>query len=126
MNDILPKSGLTPHGTNIGFTNPAKVFDDASRDAALPYFQAQQYKILLARAYSVQADAIRTAGAQPDLQVQIWDRHYDADSADGVMTVGNMEGALENAYARARSWGASLIPYHLMFAKLKTMRQRWH
>src|SRR5437763_1506424 len=57
-NAILPTTGLTPDGTQIGVSNPQKIFDAASLDTALPYFQKQQYQTLFAREYTVDAATI--------------------------------------------------------------------
>jgi hypothetical protein len=122
MNEILPKAGLTPNGTQIGYTNPTKTFDQAGLDNAIPYFQTQQYSVLFARDYSVDAATIAANGAQSDLQVQIWDRHADSDSSDGVDALDNMEPTLQYKYYQAKTFGLTLIPNHLMFSKLKTMR----
>jgi hypothetical protein len=122
MNEIVPKAGLTPEGTQVGYTNPQKAFDDAGLTNAVPYFQKQQYQILFARDYWLDAATIQAGGAQSDLQVQIWDRHADSDGSDGLDAVNTMEGFSQYKYGQAESLGLSLIPYHLMFAKLKTMR----
>jgi len=122
MNEILPKAGFTPQGTQIGYTNPEKLFDTACLDNAGPYFQAEQYRILFARGYSVDATTIATTGAQTDLQVQIWDRHADADPSDGIAAVEWVEAMSQYTYGMAKYWGATMTPFHLMFAKLKTMR----
>jgi hypothetical protein len=122
MTEILPQAGYTPQGTQIGYTNPYKSFDAACLDNAVPYFQQQQYRVLLARSYAIDAATIAATGAQTDLQVQIWDRHADADPSDGLAAVAMLESMSQGTYAQARSWGAAMVPYHLMFAKLKTMR----
>jgi hypothetical protein len=120
--EILPKAGLTPHATEIGASNPQKTFDAASLESALPHFEAQQYGILFARSYALDAAEIAAAGAQSDLQVQIWDRYADADPSDGLAAVGMMEFMSVRAYDSASSLGLTLVPFHLMFSKLKTMR----
>jgi hypothetical protein len=122
MNEILPKAGLTPHGTQIGFTNPAKQFDAAALRRAEPYFQAQQYRTLFARGYALDAQTITATGAQTDLQVQVWDRHADLDLSAGLEAVSMLEFMLSNIHDEATSLGLAVIPYHLMFSKLKTMR----
>jgi hypothetical protein len=122
MLQIVAQDGWSSQGIALGFTNPSKTFDDASLVMAQPYFDAAQFQVLFARDYSEGADAIRTAGGQADLQVQIWDRHADSDPVDGIQTVGMMEYKLTSTYAQAKGLGLALIPYHLMFAKLKTAR----
>ena len=122
MNEILPRAGLSPDGTQIGVTNPYKRVDAATITSAVPYFQQHQYKILLARGYDVDGAAITSAGAQTDLQIEVWDRHLDNDSSDGVSAVATMENQLLLVYEEARLRGISMIPYHLMFARIKTMR----
>jgi hypothetical protein len=134
MNEILPKVGLTPKGTQIGYTNPQKMFDEAALAKAVPYFQTHQYQILFARTYDglhlsdeqltpgSGVTTIRTAGGQTDLQVQVWDRHADSVSSDGAAAVNMMEGMLTWKRSESGFFGLALIPYHLMFAKLKTMR----
>src|SRR6185295_17087467 len=89
---------------------------------AAPYFRQEQYQILFARGYGLDARTITSSGAQTSLQVQIWDRHYDADSSDGLTALTFLEQASMNIYAQARALGLAMIPYHLMFARLKTMR----
>jgi hypothetical protein len=111
-----------PHGTEIGYTNPAKAFDDAALAKAATPFAAHAYHVLFARQYLVAADAIRAAGGQPDLQVQVWDRHQDVDTNDGVTALETMESTLVAKYDEARALGLALVPYHLMFARLKTLR----
>jgi hypothetical protein len=120
MIEILPKVALTEHDVALGFTNPSKVFDATSLADAAGAFAARQFQILFARGYDVDAATIRATGAQPDLQVQIWDRHWDADPADGIATVEELDAALTAIYDQAKPLGLALIPYHLMFAKLKT------
>ena len=122
MSEILPKVGFVPQGTQIPYTNPYKTFDAACLDDAVPYFAQEQYEILFARSYAVDAATIVAAGAQSELQVQIWDRHADSDASDGLAAVEMMEDMSHAKYDEAKWWGAALIPYHLMFAKLKTMR----
>ena len=122
MNEILPKAGFTPDGTPIGYTNPYKTFDAACLDTAMPYFQAQQYQILFARSYALDAATIATTGAQNELQVQIWDRHADSDPSDGLAAVQMLESMSRMTYDQAKWLGGTMVPYHLMFAKLKTMR----
>lgn len=122
MNEIVPKAGRSAHGTLLGPTNPQKRFDEASVGSATPHFAAQQYKILFARGYDVDASAIATAGTQTDLQVQVWDRHFDNDSSDGATAVATMESALTRTRIEASTRGLAWIPNHLAFAKLKTMR----
>jgi hypothetical protein len=122
MNEILPKLGLTPKGTAIGYCNEWKIFDLACLDKAKQSFRAAQYQVLFARNYSVTAETTIEEGMQDALQVQVWDRHYDADPPDGAITVAALEGASQNGVAQARDLGVAWIPYHLMFAKLKTAR----
>jgi hypothetical protein len=122
MNEILPRAGLSPNGTQIGYTNPEKVVDTAALTTAVPYFQEQQYEILFARGYDVDGAAITSAGAQTGLQVEVWDRHFDNDSSDGISALGTMEVRLLDVYFEAQAQGLSMIPYHLMFARMKTMR----
>jgi len=127
MVEILPRADLTPQGTLLGYTNPSKVFDEASLEVAAPHFEQQQYSILFARGYGgdvndgFDATTIRNVGAQPDLQVQLWDRHLDSDPSDGVMAIERMEYLLTGRWRIAWYRGLALIPYHLLFAKLKTM-----
>ncbi len=122
MNEILTAADVAAHGTEIGYTNATKSFDAASLDDAVPYFQQQQYAILLARSYSIGAAQIVNAGAQSELQVQVWDRHGDADDSAGLLAVEALEPYFNGVHNQAVSWGVAAIPYHLMFAKLKTMR----
>jgi hypothetical protein len=122
MNEILPKAGLAPHGTQIGYTNPYKIFDAAALQTALPYFRQQQYSVLFARGYYLSAGSITATGAQTKLQVQVWDRHDDSDPSDGIAAVGRLEPRFTDLLAQARGLGLVAIPYHLMFSKLKTMR----
>jgi len=122
MNEILPKTGFTPQGTQIGYTNAEKTFDQAALDNALPYFQAEQYRILFARRYALNAQSIATSGVQTDLQVQVWDRHADSDPSDGIEAIEMLEYMSTTVYDQARRCGSAWTPYHLMFAKLKTMR----
>jgi hypothetical protein len=122
MNDVLPRAGYAPQGTHIGFTNPEKVFDSAALTTAGPYFDANQYGVLLARTYSVDAATIQNTGHQSDLQVQIWDRHADGLATDGVDAINMMDARLNDTYAQATEQGLVLVPYHLMFAKLKLAR----
>ncbi len=120
MAQVLARDGWTPQGTSIGYTNPSKTFDSACQASAQPSFAARQYLLLFARDYSVGADAIRASGGQPDLQAQVWDRHADNIPVDGLEAVGMMEYKLTTWYDEAKSLGLALIPYHLMFSKLKT------
>jgi hypothetical protein len=120
MVEILPEVSLAAYDVALGYTNPAKVFDAASLAAAAAPFAARQFQILFARGYDVDAATIRAKGAQTDLQVQIWDRHWDSDPADGIATVEELDAALTQIYDQAKPLGLALIPYHLMFAKLKT------
>ncbi|MDD5306990.1 MAG: hypothetical protein PHU25_06685 [Deltaproteobacteria bacterium] len=122
MNEILPRAGLAPRGTQIGYTNPQKSFDAACLDNALPYFEGQQYRILFARKYDLDAAAIAAAGAQTDLQVQVWDRHADSDPSDGIVAIEMLEFMSTTVYDQAKLYGSALVPYHLMFARLKTTR----
>jgi hypothetical protein len=139
MGEIVPKAGLVPQGTQIGYTNPNKSFDAACLDNALPYFRQQQYQTLFARGYeadpncpctdddtqcpeSMCAATITAAGMQTDLQVQVWDRHIDSVLSDGRGAINMMEERLKDTYRQANALGLALIPYHLMFAKLRTMR----
>jgi hypothetical protein len=122
MNEILPRAGLTPHGMLLGYTNPQKAFDNASLDLAAPLFQQHPYRVLLARTFYVNSADIADAGAPPDLQGQLWDRHFDSDPSDGAVFVNEMEGRLASVYGEARVLGLTQVPYHLMFAKLKTAR----
>jgi hypothetical protein len=122
MNEIVAKAGFAPQGTQIGAFNDNKSFDTTALASAVPYFEQQQYKVLFARAFEVDAAAIAAAGAQSDLQVQVWDRHYDTDLSDGALFVSEIANALAYTYTEAQQYGLALIPNHLMFAKLKTMR----
>ncbi len=122
MNAIVPKANLVPHGTLLGPTNASKRFDETSASSAAPYFEAQPYQILFARGYDVDASAVAPSGTQPDLQVQVWDRHFDVDSSDGLSAIATMEYALERTRFEASNRGLAWIPNHLAFAKLKTMR----
>jgi hypothetical protein len=122
MELIVVQDGWSSQGIALGYTNPSKTFDQASLAKALPYFATTQFHVLFARDYSVAADAIRTAGGQTDLQVQVWDRHADSIPQDGVWAVGMMEYRLTGTYDAAKWYGLAMIPYHLMFAKLKTAR----
>jgi hypothetical protein len=118
----LPKAGFVAQGTQIGSASPTKTFGDADLANATPYFQAQKYQILFARDYALDADAITSVDAQTDLQVQVWDRHADSYGSDGIDALNWMEGALRNKHYQAKTLGLALIPNHLMFSKLKTMR----
>jgi hypothetical protein len=122
MNEILPRAGFVADGTQIGYTNPEKLVDSAAVDAAAPFFQQQQYQVLFARGYTVDSATIAAAGNQKDLQVQVWDRHVDSDPSDGLAAVGMMEYRLTWTHDEAATYGLALIPYHLMFARLKTAR----
>jgi hypothetical protein len=122
MIEILSKMTITPNATTLGNANATKTFDANELTAATPYFQKAQYAILFARDYSVDAATIRGAGAQSDLQVQVWDRHADSDPNDGIAAVAMMESMLTAKYDEAKSLELAHIPYHLMFAKLKTAR----
>ena len=53
---------------------------------------------------------------------KVWDRHADSDPSDGLAAVEMMESMSRMAHEQAQAWGAAMVPYHLMFAKLKTMR----
>lgn len=128
MYEILLRAGLTPQGTHLGYTNGGKLFDEATFDLAAPYFEQQQYKILFARGYGgdvndgFDATTIRNLGAQPDLQVQVWDRHVDSDPSNGIMAIERLEYLLKGKLREVWYRGLALIPYHLLFAKLKTMQ----
>jgi hypothetical protein len=122
MNDIVPKLGMTPKGTALGSCNDTKTFDATCLDKANASFASAQYRILFARDYSVSSDTIVSAVKQNDLQVQVWDRHFDADPADGAAAVASLEVRSTEVISAARSLGLAWIPYHLMFAKLKTAR----
>jgi hypothetical protein len=122
MLEIVARAGWVPQGTSIGFTNPHKRFDYASLQTSIPHFQNQQYSVLFARGYDLRAETIATDGAQTKLQIHIWDRHFDNDSSDGLSAVNTMQPRLTDTYEQARAGGFVLIPYHLMFAKLKTAR----
>lgn len=122
MNDILPRAGLVPHGTALGFTNPQKSFDTPGLALAVPFFQQHPYRVLLARTFTVDAATIAAGNGQPDLQPQVWDRHFDSDPSDGAVFINEMEGRLTGKYDEAVVLDLALIPFHLMFAKLKTAR----
>ena len=122
MNEIVSRLGMTPKPVAIGSTNESKTFDDTCLANALPSFQQGQYSILFARDYSVGADAIRAAGGQTALQVQVWDRHADAIPADGAAAVEMMEPLSKTKRDLASQLGLAWIPYHIMFARLKTER----
>ncbi len=121
MNEILPMLGITPKGTAIGYCNDTKTFDEACLEKANEHFGAAQYQILFAREYSIPSATI-APGMQDGLQGQVWDRHYDADPADGATTVAALELGSKHGIIQARALGLAWIPYHLMFAKLKTAR----
>ena len=63
---------------------------------------------------------------QNDLQAQVYDRHYDDLPADGIDAVGHVEWPSRAFSRKARQLGLAWIPYHLMFAKLKTARPHIH
>lgn len=81
----------------------------------------KQFHLFYARDYSVDAGTLRAVGAQEDMQVQVWDRHADGIPKDGVLAVSMMEYILTSKYDQAKALGLALTPYHLMFARLKTM-----
>src|SRR5260370_35281015 len=110
----------------IGFTTPYKQFDAAALRRATPYFQVQQYRTLFARGYTIDAQTITATGAQTDLQVQVWDRHADSDPSDGLAAVDMLQSKLTSKLTEAMFYRLAMIPYHLMFAKLKTMRPSVH
>ncbi|MFI5302756.1 MAG: hypothetical protein ACHREM_32095, partial [Polyangiales bacterium] len=120
MIEIAAKVGLASPNVAIGSTRPDKEFDDACLTNAASDFAAAQYRILFARGYVIDAAKIQSTGKQTDLQVQVWDRHWDTDPADGLATVEELEWASDEIYGQATSLGLVMIPYHLMFAKLKT------
>jgi len=122
MNEIAPKLGFVPAGTQVPSTNPQKVFDETTLLAATPTLQSADVRLLFARDYALPSVAIAAAGGETDLQVQVWDRHADADPSDGVNAVSMMEYMLTTHYWQAKDQGLALIPYHLMFAKMKTVR----
>lgn len=120
INEIVPKLGMNPKGTAIGACNDTKTFDAVCLDKANASFATAQYEILFARDYSVTAAA--ASAMQDGLQVQVWDRQFDMDPPDGVAAVGWLDDrSLAVAY-QARTLGLAWIPFHLMFAKLKTAR----
>jgi hypothetical protein len=122
MNELLPKLGFTPKATAIGSTNPSKTFDAACLTNAEAGFASASYAILLARDYSVSAASIVAAGKQDALQVEVWDRHEDNVPSDGSTSVEHLEWLSRAKADQARSLGLAWLPYHLMFAKLKTAR----
>src|SRR5262249_52513958 len=91
MNEILPKTGFAPQGTEIGSTNAQKTFDQAGLAIAAPLLRQNPYRILFARGYQIDAATITASAAQPNLQVQVWDRHADATDSAGVIAMNMME-----------------------------------
>jgi hypothetical protein len=122
MNEILPAIGLVPSAKALGGCNAMKTFDDACLTSSTSALLATQYRILFARDYSVSASAIAAAGQQTALTAQIWDRHYDGLSSDGLDAVEVLEERSLFGISRAHLLGLAWVPHHIAFARLKTAR----
>lgn len=121
MNEIVPRIGEAADATAIGACNDSKTFDATCLANAVPHFQWAQYAILFARDYAVDAAAIRAAGGQTDLQVQVWDRHPDGAPVDGLAVIGLLEANAKAKYDQAKRLGLAWIPHHLAFARLNAL-----
>ena len=73
---------------------------------------------LYARGYDVNDSDFSAAGAG-DLQLQIYDRHWDATNNDGVTAVDDLEYRMGWLMERASNQGLAFLPQHLNFAKRK-------
>ncbi len=106
MNAIVPKFGMTPKATAIGTCNDAKSFDTPCLTTADASFGTTQYSILFAREYSLSSATITTGGMQDDLQVQVWDRHFDADPSTAPPRSPRSSSARPTSSPRRKAWAS--------------------
>jgi len=119
MRALLGREGLAHADNDLGGCNMYKRLDAACAATAASRLAAAPYAVLYARGYDVTAESLRDAGDSPDLQVTVYDRHFDGIGSDGVNAIGVMEDRMLFVREEAVATGAVWLPMHLMYARLK-------
>jgi hypothetical protein len=126
MATILPKAGFTAQyqATDPSAPEGSPFCDTSCLSALTPYLQKQQFALMYARDYSiadagtVSAATLQAIGPQQDMQVQIWDRHWNGTTEEGLA---EMEYVSQASRYEAAQLDLAFTPYHVMFARLATV-----
>jgi hypothetical protein len=118
MVELLEDQGLTAAYEEIGTCNANKSVDQECMERAVVHCETADYMSIYARGYDVSTSDFVAAGGG-DIQLQVYDRHWDNTENDGNTTLDQIE------YRTAWFWNSVLtqelafLPQHINFAKLK-------
>ena len=118
MSNFLSDQGISSSNVDIGHCNQYKTVDEECMERASSNFSDGEFMSIYARGYDVSTSDFVAAGGG-GIQLQVYDRHWDATENDGGTAIDQLE------YRTVWFWNSILLqdlaflPQHLNFAKLK-------